>query len=164
MKTIVFWFLLAAAVLGIGSLLPFQSRDVGQLVPVETLVISLEEDQIQLNGGICEGKGKTWETAWQDLQDGAPGYVFLGTAEQVVFVGGAMRLLQQVAEANALRPAAHVCVSVGQKPKPEAITPFLRTHNSGLTLQQVRAAFKQGRELAMPVLEIKEGEMHLYEP
>lgn len=163
MKSVLIWGLILAAVLGIGALLPFESKDVSQLVPVEALVVSIERDQIILNGGDCQGKGETWEAAWQDLQNSAEGHVFFGTAEQVVLAGAAVKLLQEAATSKELRPAANICAALGQVPDPKKAAAYLSAHNGGLTLQKVRAALKQGERLELPVLIIKEGGMRLYD-
>lgn len=162
MKTAVIWGLIAAAIWGVGALLPFQSTDVAQLVPVETLVVSLKDTQLVLDGGTCRGSGNTWEEAWQDLQNSAEGHVFLGTAEQIVFAGAAIKTLPDAVSNRMLRPAANVCVSVGKIPDPKETSAYLSAHNGGITLQTVRAWLKQGQQPELPVLVVQEGGMRLY--
>lgn len=160
-KRIGVWLFLAVLV-GISSMLPFQRNDVAKLVPVEALVVSMERGTVVLNGGDCQGRGKTWQEAWLDLQNSADGAVFLGTAEQVILVGAAANLLPQVAWNEQLRPAAVVCVSPGAAPDPKEAAAYLGAHNGGVTLQQVRTALLQEKTIELPVLVQTEGGMRLY--
>ena len=91
----VIWLVVLAAVLSLTGLLPFESSDVASLVPVETLTVDMKENQVILNGGECQGRGETWETALEDLRHGAEGTVFLGTAEQVVLSKRAASVLPE---------------------------------------------------------------------
>lgn len=147
---------------GFASVLPFQSSDVAQLVPVETLVVSMDQGEVVLNGGACQGRGATWQEAWSDLQKGAAGTVFLGTAEQVVLTGGAAELLPDAAWCEGLRPAATVCVCPGPAPEPEEAAAYLGAHNGGVTLQSVQAALLAGEAIELPVLINGEGGLRLH--
>jgi len=151
--------LLAVAAAAVCSgLLPFERNDVAQLVPVEALVISLENDRIVLDGGKCKGSGETWEQAWEDFYSAAEGSVFLGTAEYVVLSGGAVRLLPEVVRHADLRPAAGVCASLGETPDAKDAAAYLAAHETGVTLQQVRAAYLRETSVALPaVIETKGG-------
>lgn len=151
-----------AAVAGMTALLPFESSDVAQLVPVEALVVSMDQGEVVLDGGACQGRGETWDAAWQDLKRGAEGNVFLGTAEQVILTGAAVDLLPQAAWCEELRPAAVICVSPGPAPEPEEAAAYLSAHNGGVTLQQVRAALLQEQPVELPVLVETEGGLRLY--
>jgi len=162
-KKVLAWGLVGVVLLGAGAMLPFQSRDIAQLVPIEALVVSVSQDKVVLNGGECSGRGSTWEDAWKDLKNSGDGWVFFGTAEQIVLVGGAVKLLTEVVSCEELRPAANVCVALGTMPQPEKVSAYLSAHNSGVTLQKVRADLKQGACPILPVLITEEGEMRLYE-
>lgn len=153
---------LLLAVIVMAGWLPFQSSDVAQLVPIETLVISMEDGWIILDGGETLGRGKNWEEAWKDLHHGADGRVFLGTVEQVVLSGAAVELLSEAAWNEELRPAATVCTSLGSKPKPKDATAYLSAHNGGVTLQQVRAALLKEETIRLPILVQTEGGLRLY--
>jgi len=159
------WFgigILCVALLGLSALLPFERNDVAKLVPVETLVVSVERETIVLDGGECMGRGETWQKAWQDLLQSANGTVFLGTAEQIVLVGTAVNLLPQVVWNEQLRPAAVICVSPGPVPDLKKMTAYLGTHNAGVTLQQVRMALLQEEPVELPVLVETEGGLRLH--
>ena len=83
MKRLIVLLLLAAAV-RMSGLIPFDSLEIDELVPVETLTVSVEREKVRLDTGKCRGQGEDWETALEDLRRSAEGTVFLGTAEQVV--------------------------------------------------------------------------------
>jgi len=153
---------IAAAALRLTGLLPFQTTDVARLKPVEALVISVEQGEIVFRGEECQGRGTTWEEAWTDLEQSAEGTVFLDTAEQVVLVGQAADLLAGAAWSEQLRPAANVCICIGEAPEPEAAAAYLSAHAGGLTLQKVRAALLRQETVKPPVLVKTEGGLRLY--
>ena len=158
----VIWLVVLAAVLSLTGLLPFESSDVASLVPVETLTVDMKENQVILNGGECQGRGETWETALEDLRHGAEGTVFLGTAEQVVLSKRAASVLPDVIRSPELRPAAVICVCPDAPPDPEEITPYLSAHDAGTTIQKVQAVMLRGEGIKLPVLVKTEGGLRLY--
>ena len=151
-----------AAALRMTGLLPFETRDVAQLKPVEALVISVDQGELVLQSEACMGRGVSWDAAWEDLKRGADGDLFLGTVEQVVLVGEAADLLSQVAQSDRLRPAAMVCTCPGAAPDPKEAAGYLSAHNSGLTLQQVRAKLLRQETVRLPVLVETEGGLRIY--
>ena len=161
MKQIV-WVALLAGALSMTGLLPFESRDVASLVPVETLTVDVRESQVVLNGGEYQGYGTDWETALADLHAGGEGNVFLGTAEQVVLSQSATSLLPDIIRSQELRPAAVVCVCQGIPPKPEDVTKYLSAHDAGITIQKVQAVMLRGEGIKLPVLVQTEGGLRLY--
>ena len=81
MKRRLQWGLMAAAAVLVTVLSPFHRTDVAELIPVEVLVVYEEGPQLVVDGGAVQGRGGSWAEALQDLGRGAPGTVFLGTAE-----------------------------------------------------------------------------------
>lgn len=160
MKQIV-WAALLAGALSLTGLLPFESRDVASLVPVETLTVDFREEQVVLDGGECQGYGADWETALLDLHAGAEGTVFLGTAEQVVLSQSAMSLLPDIIRSEELRPAAVICTCRGELPKPEDVTKYLSAHDAGTTIQKVQAVMLREEGIELPVLVETEGGLRL---
>lgn len=152
---------LAVAALRLTGLLPFESSDVAELVPVQALVISTSGSKIVLDGGQCRGIGTDWDSAWQDLRTGAQGHVFLGTADHVVLCGNAVSLLPQVADDPVLRPAASVCVCPDAVPDADTVAQYLQAHDPGVTLQQVRALRLGEGAVALPILRQTEGGLRL---
>lgn len=157
-------FLLAAlaAILRLTGLLPFQSSDVAELVPVQALVISVEDGEIRLDGGDCLGVGMDWDSAWKDLQNGGKGHVFLGTVDHVIFCGEALSLLPQLVESHLLRPAASVCSSSEGVPNAKLAAEYLSAHGGMVTLQQLRALRLRPGEVRLPQLVETPGGLRLY--
>ena len=161
MKRMILFVCLAAA-LRMSGLLPFSGSDVAELAPVEALTVDWKQGQVVLNGGACQGYGKDWAAALEDLHRGAEGTVFLGTAEHVVLSEDAVRLLPDVIRSEELRPAAVICVCDGPLPEPEDAAAYLSAHNAGMTIQKVQAAMVRGEGVALPVLRETEGGLRLY--
>lgn len=154
--------ILLLGALRISGLLPFENLEIADLVPVETLTVSVEQNHVVLDGGRCSGRGKNWQTALDDLYNGAEGIVFLGTAEQVVLTKQAVSLLPQMINSGALRPGAAVCVCPGDPPDPEEAGAYLSAHPGGVTLRQVQAALLEKKGIALPMLMRTEGGLRLY--
>ena len=157
-------FLAVAAAVVCSGMLPFTRNDVAQLVPVEALVVSLDNERIVLDGGECRGSGDTWEKAWEGFYQSAEGTVFLGTMEYVVLSGGAVRFLPEIVQRTDLRPAAGVCAGLGETPGAKDAAAYLAAHETGVTLQQVRAAYLRESNVALPVLIETKGGLRLYGP
>ena len=160
MKRFVLVLVLAAA-LRMSGVLPFSGSDVADLVPIEALTVDWDGRQVALDGGACQGYGKDWNTALEDLRQGADGVTFLGTVEQVILSKEAVRLLPDVIRSEALRPAAVVCVAAGNLPEPEDAAKYLSAHDAGVTIQKVQAAMLRGEGIALPVLRQTEGGLRL---
>lgn len=160
-------WLIAAAVCVMITLIslamPFQGRDVAQLIPVEALVVSVEEGTIILDAGDCRGSGETWEAAWEDLHRGAPGTVFLNTADYVVLTGSAVGLLETVVWDERLRPAAALYGALGETPDPKETASYLNGKQGGPTIQQLRADLMEANSVKLPLLVETEGGLRLYE-
>lgn len=161
MKQLV-WLAVLGAVLSASRLSPFQNNDVAALVPVETLTVDVQQGQVVLDGGDCQGYGKDWDSALEDLCRSGDGTVFLGTAEQVVLSQMAVeQLLPDVIRSEALRPAAGICVCSGKLPSPKDATAYLSAHPLGVTIQKVQAVMLRGEGLALPMLIQTEGGLRL---
>lgn len=160
------WRLLgfAAALAAAKLIMPFQSSDVAQLVPVEALVVTWDQGQVRLEGGDCCGVGASWSEAVQDLKQGAKGKAFLATVEQVVLCADARELLLQVAQEQSLRPAATVCVGTIPAPDPKEVAKFSAKKDTAVTLQQVCAVVQRGEKVELPVLANTQGGLRLYGP
>ena len=151
-----------AAALRMTGILPFQSSDVAELVPVQALVVSMDDGRVYLDGGGCLGVGEDWEGALEDLNKSAEGHVFLSTADHVVLCGGAVSLLQQVADSEVLRPAASVCVCPEGVIDAKTAAKYLSAHDDGIvTLQQVRALHLRPGKVELPRLIQTQGGLRL---
>ena len=161
-KKLIFLVILAG-VLRTTGLLPFQSSDVAELIPVQALIVSQSGGNVVLDGGECRGIGSDWDSAWEDLKESAAGRVFLQTADHVILCGDAVSLLQEVVESGAFRPAASVCVCPDFVPEAQAAADYLQAHSSSVTLQQVQALQLREGKLSLPYLRRTEGGLRLDE-
>ena len=153
---VVLLLVIGASLLGV---LPFERHDVSELQPAQTLVVEyLQEDQVRLSsdGGLT-ATGPDWTAAVEQLRRNAQGYLFLNTAERVIFVGRAVTLLPQVAADEVLRPAAQV-YAVDQAISPDGATAYLKTRDGKLTLGQIRTKILEGETFTLPqIYSTKEG-------
>jgi len=124
-------------------------------------VVSGKDGQVVLDSGEAKGAGEDWNAALGDLRKGAEGSLFLGTAEQVILCDGAKSVLQQIAESEALRPAAVVVYCPEQELDPKQAAAYLSAHDAGLTLQKVRSAILRRELILLPVLRKTEGGLRL---
>lgn len=154
-------FAAAVALAGIAGLLPFEQRDVGDLLPVRALVVSREGRTLVLDGGkgLC-GRGETWDAAMDDLRASAAGDPFFGCTGEVIFGTDAAEAMQEAARDGALRPAARVYLTADE-PDPEEAADFLDAHPGKVTLQELRAAALEGRKTAPPLLICENGRYEL---
>lgn len=84
--------MLAAAVMLIfvySDLGPFESMDAGELCVVETLFVEKRGTQIHLLSEETEGVGETVAEAVDNMEENAPGRLFLRQVQRVVFCKGA---------------------------------------------------------------------------
>lgn len=126
---------------------PFPSGNVADLTPVEILCLSRENGDVL---AVCDGgvaaRGQDVADAVENLHDAAPGRLFLGTVDTVVFAN-------LTPEADALlevgvRPAAGVYVTRDQTDDPDALAVYLRSRDS-VTLGMLQ----EDANLAIPVLQ-----------
>lgn len=154
---------LAVAAASLLGWLPATQKDVGDLLPVQTLVASREGDELVLSGdGDLVGRGASWPEAMEDLRATAPGEAFFGAAGEIVLMNEALYVLPAVLEDASLRPAARVYAGSGRI-EPESAVKFLSAHEGGVTVQQLQAAALVGQRLTLPVLWEDRGRYHIDE-
>lgn len=155
-----FLFLLAAALLSVSGLLPFERRDAAALEPLEALVVSVDGNQVIVDGGSCRGLGVSFDEAMEDLGRSGQGDVFFGTVSQVILAEPAVRLLPQIVKSPSLRPAAALSAAA-EPPDPEDAAAYLAAHDPGLTIGAVRTALVRGTPIRLPRLVETEGGLRL---
>lgn len=84
-----YWILAAVGVLLLlyGDFGPFEPVDAGEMCIVETLFVEKTGNQIRLVAKEAEGAGRTMAEAVSDMEDEAPGRLFLRQVKRVVFCG-----------------------------------------------------------------------------
>lgn len=157
------WLLLLLALgLAMYRQIPFQSADIADLLPVETIVIHAADMNYQVSCDVqLAGHGRSLVQALEDLTKSAPGNVFLATAQQIV-VCGTDEVWHQLAQLKTLRPNARI-YQAEYPPGAESVREFLLAHKSDVTILELRAAEMYGLELCVPRLVQEEGRYQLAE-
>ena len=156
MKRVLSPALLLAAV-GLLFALPYKSRDVGRLLPVETALFSVEGQTVILETDLgLTGRGDTLEEAVADLKDRAPGSLFLDTGNFVLLRPSALALLPDLEKADFLRDSCTLCLAEGDLDLTHA-GPYLQAHKPGSNLGDAFSALAEGWETALPTLTMEDG-------
>ena len=84
------WILAGIVALCVGyfDLLPFESIDAGELYIVETLMVEETAGEVNLYAGEAEGHGPTLKAAVANMEQFAPGQLFLRQTKRLIFCGG----------------------------------------------------------------------------
>ena len=163
MKRELIYLLLAAGVIFSGGL-PFVSRDVGELRPVQTALIRMEEERVILETDLGDrGIGTDWSSAMADLEAKAPGAVFIGTANFLLLEDGASALLPELAKQTELNPGCALCLAPAEVDL-EAVSLYLNTHEPDWNLDRLRQAQAAGEPVELPRLTEVDGGYLLVQP
>lgn len=147
--------LLAAA--GLLFALPYKSRDVGSLLPVETALFSVEGQTVTVETDLgLTGRGTDLETAVADLKARAPGSLFLDTANFVLLRPSALELLPELARADFLRDSCTLCLAVGETDLSD-VGSYLRAHKPDSDLGTAFSALVAGEDPEIPILTMRNG-------
>lgn len=153
-----FWILAIGGILLYLGLLPFRASDVSKLLPIETVLISRDGTQYRVDVG--EGVrafGKTVGEALDALKERLTGEAFFQTAEQIVVSEDAADVLPEVTQESRFRPAAGLYLTPDARLDAKAVSAYLQTRRSPLTLGQAAAAFAEGETPDVPVLRRSDG-------
>lgn len=146
------WVILAAILL---ALMPERGTELGKLLPVETLLIEKEKERYVVSADTGEqAEGESLAAAMAGLQRGAPGVLFLDTADYVLVSRTALDCVAELSDY--VRPGTRIYQTVG-KPELSEIGAFLRTHGPDAPLFRVKKRTEQ-----LPVLD-GEGENFYFE-
>ena len=163
MKRELIYLLLAAGVIFSGGL-PFVSRDVGELRPVQTALIRMEEEQVILETDLGDrGIGTDWSSAMADLEAKAPGAVFIGPASFLLLEDGASALLPELAKQTELNPGCALCLAPAEVDL-EAVSLYLNAHEPDWNLDRLRQAQAAGEPVELPRLTEVDGGYLLVQP
>lgn len=156
MKHWLIYLLLTAGIVLTGSL-PFTSHDVGELRPVQTVLVQMQEDWVILETDTGDsGIGKSWDAAMEDLMAKASGTVFIGTASFLLLEGNAVQLLPELAYKTDLNPGCGLCV-MQIIPDLEMAGEYLNAHEPDWDLRRLRTALAAGEDVLLPELTSAEG-------
>lgn len=145
--------LLALVFLVLGSLLPFESNDVGKLLPVETSLLYIEEGQVVVETDLgLRGQGATLQEAVADLRKSAPGAVFYDAGNYILLHESALPLLEVLPQTEDLRGSCTLCQVNQRELDLEAAGKYLVAHTPELNLRRLEALQKAGQEPHLPAL------------
>ena len=146
----VLWIALLAAGVWLLPRLSHPAVDLGKLEPVETVLLTAEEDGIRIETDTdAEGFGATLAEAIEDLQQGTGANVYLDTTNKLLIKGEMEDYWGEILEF--FRPSCHV-YGVQEKVDLMEVTEYLSVHKGTITLNRIRAG-----EVAWVILEMKEG-------
>lgn len=141
--------------------LPYESRDVGELLPVETALLSREEGTVILETDLgLTGRGTTLEEAVAELKTRAPGSLFLDTGNFVLLRPSALDLLPELRTADFLRDSCTLCMAEGELDL-SGVGDYLRAHEPDSDLGRAFAALAEGQTPKLPLLRETEGTYRL---
>lgn len=133
-------------------LYPVESVEVGELRPMEVLVVSKSGNQVVIDGGDgLVGQGGTWHLAMSNLEESASGTPFFGTVKTVVLSDG--DLVEDMLEDDRLRPGAAVYFGRGDAVE---LAAYFRDKSSGATIQALKSA--QAGGLAVEIFTVQSAE------
>ena len=152
MKQWIKYSICVAIIILVGTSEP-QGTDISVLIPVETVWVGIEGNEIRLETDTGEvGRGTTVATALENLKSKAAGNIFLDAADYLIVEKGREDLLR--AFCTILRPSCMVCAA-DKMPDLKAAARFMQVHEPAITLRQWE---NDGTQLRM-LREVEEGFM-----
>ena len=130
-------------------IVPVESANVGELLPVEVVCVSVSKDFVSVRTDTGDyGAGTAIGEAFEDLQKTAPGVIYLDTAAYLLLEPGAEGVLMELKDY--LKPDTKVCAAEANI-KIDGIATYLAVHHPGIRL---KTAEKVGQ---LPLLTEKDG-------
>lgn len=141
-------WLLYLIVLGLVQLVPVERVDVGQLRPVQLVVIYRDGEEVILETDTQDkGSGKTVELALKDLKETTPAVIYLDTAQYLIVGENALDAVEGLK--SSLKSSVRLYQFTGDI-DPELAAQFLGAHKKGPRLKD----WETGQGL--PVLDCRE--------
>ena len=103
----------AVLILSYGDLLPFENMDAGELCIVETLFVEEKNGVVTLLSGDLQGNGKDFASAAENMEETAPGRLFLRQLKRIVFCQDAQERVNIMAIPNEIPLGAAIYVCEG---------------------------------------------------
>ena len=138
---------------------PFARRDVAEILPVETLVLSQQGEDCRLSTDLgYYGIGATPKQALENLLETAPGKIVLSTTRSLVVE--AKETLYGLLKLDALRPGTALFFT-RQPVDAGDCNLYVSRHRGDATIGKYLACLTTGEILAVPVLEGENGRYRL---
>ena len=101
------WWLYLGALLLVGAISPFAGTDVGQLQPVQLVMVTAQQGAVEITTDTGDlGRGATVQEAFADMQQASPKKIFVETAEYLLINRAAETLLPDIT--NILCPSLNL--------------------------------------------------------
>lgn len=127
--------LLYGVILATVLLIPNQGTDVGKLIPVEVIAVSESENGVTVRTDTEDtGAGATLAEAFRDLEDTAPGMIYLDTAEYLIIETGSEELLGELN--GYLKKSIRVCKGAEELPL-TGVADYLSAHQPDRKLGKI---------------------------
>ena len=150
-------YLLLLAAVPVLSFGGFGGHDVGELQPVQVILVRTKNGQLHLSTDTqSTGLGEDIHKAIADMNETASARVFLDTADYLLLGPGGELWLPQLREY--LRPSCKLCYVTGEVDLGQ-VAAFLQLHEPKLTLAQYEAG-----ERGLSCLISNEGRLQLVQP
>ena len=118
--------LLYGAILAAVLLIPNEGTDVGKLIPVEVIAVSESGNGVTVRTDTEDmGAGATLAEAFQNLEDTAPGFIYLDTAEYLIVETESEELLGELK--GYLKNSVRVCKGAEDLPL-AGVADYLSAH------------------------------------
>ena len=144
MKRIVIYI----ATLGLLTLAPVQDADIGNLRPVEVVMVCQQDDTVALSTDTGDvGQGTDVPAALEELKATTPGTIYLDTAKYLLVAEGAETAAQQLK--SVLKRSCRVCMA-DREVNLETAAKYLSVHGDLPRLKE----WEMGEEL--PCLRVEE--------
>ena len=140
---------------------PFPQMDTGELYIVKTLLVERTEDRVCLTAGTVTGQGNTVAAARADLEEQAPGQLFLRQTSRVILCRGAeAEDVFELREDLPMGAYLYMYRGTGESLDLETLEPVLEArehrHPELPTLAAVENRLLTGREPAPAELEVSD--------
>ena len=127
MKLLLYILILAAA-----ALVPARGTDVGKLIPMEVVSVSESNGVIRVETDTGDwGEGENLDDAFRDMEDTAPGIIYLDTAEYALIGEG----MNPQILCGYLKDSVRICRAAEGIPL-EGIADYLSAHGPGVRLRR----------------------------
>lgn len=142
-----FWGILAVTAVWFLPRLSHPAVDIGKLNPVETVLLTVEEQGISIKTDTgAEGYGVTLEEAMTTLMAQADTNIYLDTTNKLLILGDPEAYWGEIFEL--FRPSCRV-YGVKGNVNPGEATAYLSVHEKSVTLNRLRAGEKEWYVLTM---------------
>ena len=128
------WIIAAICLLGLFLLPEGRRTEIGNLKPVEVLLVAVKEGRIRVDTDTGDsGSGITLTSALKDMKESASGEIFLETVSYVLVTEETRFLLEELGQI--LRPGTEAVLAAGEVDL-ETVAGYLNVHTPDCSLRK----------------------------